>query len=201
MIDIGNISNPVLEFMYAYAILIGYSVHDSLRIIISPDCGATWQTLFYKGGNSLATAPANSNAFFPKNNQWSRETISLEGYAGNILIRFQNICSYESNLFIDDIHVGWATSSRELLSNTSIICVYPNPVDAKTTFDYNLTEPASVCLTIYNNLGQQLGVILNESQPAGKHHVQWDMEGLPAGIYYYRFLAGTEIGKGKMIKY
>ena len=201
MIDIGNMSNPVLEFMYAYAIHTGYSVHDSLRIIISPDCGATWQTLFYKGGTSLATAPASSNAFFPKSNQWSRETISLEGYAGNILIRFQNICGYESNLFIDDVHIGWATSSRELLSDTSIICVYPNPFDAKTTFEYNLVIPVSVSLKIYNNLGQQIGVITNESQSAGKHQVKWDTDGLPAGVYYYRFLAGTEIGKGKMIKY
>jgi flagellar hook assembly protein FlgD len=79
--------------------------------------------------------------------------------------------------------------------------VYPNPVDKKAIFEYNLAEPASVCLSIYNNLGQQIGIITNESQSAGKHRVQWNAEWLPTGVYYYRIQAGTEIGNGKMIKY
>jgi CubicO group peptidase (beta-lactamase class C family) len=200
MLDIGTLNNLTLDFTYAYAYLAGVNSYDSLKILISSDCGTTWQTLFYDGGYSLATAPAAWDAFFPKSNEWSQQTVSLAGYSGNVLIRFQDICGFANNLFIDDIHVGWPAGTSDLPSNASFIRVFPNPFNDHTRFEYTLDEPASVCLTVYNNLGQQVGIMVNEKQPEGKNRVQWNAEGLPVGMYYYRIQAGKQVGSGKLVK-
>jgi len=42
--------------------------------------------------------------------------------------------------------------------------------------------------------------LIHQKQPKGEQQVQWNAEGLPAGMYYYRIQAGDKIGGGKMVK-
>ena len=51
-------THPVLVFEYAYARYPGV-YEDSLQVMISGDCGITWQKLFDKGGVDLQTAPVH----------------------------------------------------------------------------------------------------------------------------------------------
>ncbi|HNS17051.1 MAG TPA: T9SS type A sorting domain-containing protein [Bacteroidales bacterium] len=68
----------------------------------------------------------------------------------------------------------------------SAVSSFPNPCSDYTLFEYKLPEPGEVSLTIFNHLGQQVAVLVKEEQACGKHQVQWDAEGVPAGMYYYR---------------
>jgi flagellar hook assembly protein FlgD len=73
-------------------------------------------------------------------------------------------------------------------SRQSAVSSYPNPFNKTTTVEYELEHDATVTLSIYNHLGQEVVVLVNETQLAGTHQVLWNAENLPAGIYFYRIL-------------
>jgi predicted outer membrane repeat protein len=86
-------------------------------------------------------------------------------------------------------------------SRQSAVGSYPNPFCDYTTFDYELEEPMTVTLTIFNHLGQQIEVLINEHQSAGTHQVRWNAEDLPAGVYFYRLssTANRQLSTGKIV--
>ncbi len=77
---------------------------------------------------------------------------------------------------------------------------YPNPFSNSTTLEYELEQSATVNLSIYNNLGQQVAVLVDGEQPKGRLQVRWEAEGLPAGIYYFRLTTdGCRLITGKLV--
>ena len=79
------------------------------------------------------------------------------------------------------------------------ISAYPNPFTTSTTIEYFLENPSDVTIIIYNSQGQVVERV-QERQGMGVQRVQWNAEGLPAGMYYYRLQAGERIGGAKMVK-
>jgi hypothetical protein len=67
---------------------------------------------------------------------------------------------------------------------------YPNPLRKSTTLEYELVEDGMVNLLIFNHLGQEVEMLVNEQQTKGKHQVQWNAEDLPEGVYFYRLTTG-----------
>jgi len=68
---------------------------------------------------------------------------------------------------------------------------YPNPFNPTTMIEYSLPEAGPVKIIIYNTLGEQVRVLVNEEQMAGKYSVEWnsrnDHQGvLPTGVYILR---------------
>jgi len=86
-------------------------------------------------------------------------------------------------------------SERYLLESYS---VSPNPFTTSTTFAYTLDKPSIVTIYIYNPQGQLIEKVEQE-QSKGEQQVQWNAEGLPSGMYYFRIRAGDKVGGGKMV--
>jgi hypothetical protein len=71
---------------------------------------------------------------------------------------------------------------------------YPNPFNPTTAISYQLPAPSGVegsavshvVLRVYDVLGREVAMILNEAQPPGKHTIHWDASGFPSGSYFYR---------------
>lgn len=74
---------------------------------------------------------------------------------------------------------------------------YPNPFNPVTTISYNLKQSGHVTLTVYDRLGREVKVLVDETQNAGTHTVDFNASNLPSGIYFYRikFLDHTEVRK------
>jgi hypothetical protein len=75
---------------------------------------------------------------------------------------------------------------------------FPNPFNPGTLIKYQLPEPASVSLTVYNILGQKVRTLVYPGlqQAAGAYQVEWDGRdnvGAKAagGVYFYRMEAKT----------
>jgi hypothetical protein len=66
------------------------------------------------------------------------------------------------------------------------LSIFPNPVNSLASIAYDLDEPSSVEIVIYNQLGQVVSKLYDGAKPAGKQLVSYDMSGLPAGVYYCR---------------
>jgi hypothetical protein len=68
---------------------------------------------------------------------------------------------------------------------------YPNPFNPTTTINYMLASTSKVVIKIYNILGQEIRVLVNEVQNAGQQSVVWNATNnhgttMASGVYFYR---------------
>ncbi|HOZ52433.1 MAG TPA: choice-of-anchor J domain-containing protein, partial [Chitinophagaceae bacterium] len=104
-LNFSSVTSLKLKFDIAYQVFSGYS--DSLAVLISTDCGATFTKLYQKGGSILSSAGSGGNNFVPSASEWRTDSISLNAYIGqpNVLLAFQNINGYGNKLYIDNINL------------------------------------------------------------------------------------------------
>lgn len=81
---------------------------------------------------------------------------------------------------------------------------YPNPFNPTTTISYQLEKNSDVLLTIYNQAGQKVRTLVQDTQGAGFQSIAWDGRddaGLPlsSGIYLYRLQADDRVQTKKMM--
>jgi len=79
---------------------------------------------------------------------------------------------------------------------------YPNPFNPSTTIKFSIPEGSQVSLKIYNSLGQEIKILVNQFMEAGIHNVNFNAVGLNSGMYFYRLDAGefTQVRKMTLIK-
>ena len=78
----------------------------------------------------------------------------------------------------------------------SLIGNSPNPFNPATQIAYDLNESSEIRLVIFNNLGQEVRVLVNEYQTAGQYRISWDGKdatgrGVASGLYLYRLSSGN----------
>jgi photosystem II stability/assembly factor-like uncharacterized protein len=76
---------------------------------------------------------------------------------------------------------------------------YPNPFNPATTIQYQLPTRAFVHLSVYNILGQEVQVIVNETQEPGNKSIRFNAGNLSSGMYFYRIMAGSFSDIKKMV--
>mgnify|MGYP005839787223 CR=1 FL=1 len=76
---------------------------------------------------------------------------------------------------------------------------YPNPFNSSTVVKYQLPVTGWVTIKIYDLLGQEVDVLVNETKQSGEHTAIWNAGNIPNGVYYYRLTAGIFTETRKMI--
>ena len=66
---------------------------------------------------------------------------------------------------------------------------YPNPFNPLTTIRYELPKTCHATLKIFDMLGREVAVLVDEQKPAGIYQVTFDAHSLSSGIYFYRLSA------------
>lgn len=71
---------------------------------------------------------------------------------------------------------------------------YPNPFNPTTTIQYALPRTSRVVLRVYDMLGQEVAVLKDDIQPAGRHDAVWNGKnsqghGVASGVYFYQLEA------------
>jgi hypothetical protein len=89
-------------------------------------------------------------------------------------------------------------SKSEALQN------YPNPFNPSTTISYKIQSQCRTTIKIYDLLGKEVAILVNEEKPAGKYEVVWNGKDnlgkrLTSGVYFYKLIAGTFIQTRKML--
>ena len=189
MLDLTSMPNPNLAFQLAYKLYTNPTTNpnfsDTLQVLISTDCGATYSSIYKKyGANNLTTTtPAWANsAFTPTTSQWRQEVISLSGYssATGAFIKFRNISDFENFLYIDDINIS-TTASINQQTAAQGINIYPNPsADGKFFVDIKKDEHSVQKLSVYDVLGNKVFEI-KENIPAGVYDM--NLVNLSSGTY------------------
>jgi hypothetical protein len=76
---------------------------------------------------------------------------------------------------------------------------YPNPFNPSTTISFQVPEKEFVTLKVFNILGKEVAVLVNEEKPAGKYEVEFTAKDLVSGVYFYKLEAESFVETKKMI--
>ncbi len=76
---------------------------------------------------------------------------------------------------------------------------YPNPFNPITEITYSIPHTGRVSLIVYDALGREVKVLVNNIQEPGRYTVSFVGGGLASGIYYYTISAGKYFETKKMI--
>jgi hypothetical protein len=134
------------------------------------------------------------------------DTYTIRAFAENTdTVTVENVVVLEDTLTVLDFELTYPVGvdgQLSVVSRQSSVVSYPNPFYDFITFEYDLENAGKIDLSIYNYIGQQVAVLVNEQQEKGRHHVQWNAGEMPAGIYFYRLAAGGQrSAMGKLVKY
>lgn len=78
---------------------------------------------------------------------------------------------------------------------------YPNPFNPNTIITYNIpSNNTNIKLIIYDALGKEIKILVNEKQGAGSYSVDFEATSLPSGVYFYILEAdGNFIDSKRMV--
>jgi enediyne biosynthesis protein E4 len=67
---------------------------------------------------------------------------------------------------------------------------YPNPFNPETTLSFVLERTSLATLKVFDQVGREVAMLLNEVRPSGNHSIEWNAQDVSSGVYYYRLTAG-----------
>ncbi len=183
----------------------------------------------YDGGNTWLSQqlPGTVYAFHMVNQStgwvdtWSYGDRLLKTTNGGINWRLQidlGLTGITEMKFIND-NTGWAVGSEGLVIKTtnggelvpikeiqsevpqsySLSQNYPNPFNPTTHFRIRIAEYGLVKLTVYDVLGKEIQVIVNQQLSPGTYEVGFDGSDLSSGVYFYTLSANVFAESRKMV--
>ncbi len=167
----------------------GFEIERGLSPTPSQREGAintAWQKIGFVEGKGTTTDL--SNYTFIDN----LESIS---YNGNVSYRIKQIdfdgtCTYSK---VISVNIGSTINDYSLSQN------YPNPFNPSTVINYSIKNNEHVILKIYNMIGQEVAILVNEVKQPGKYSVNFNAANLASGTYVYSLTAGKYSQVKKMI--
>jgi hypothetical protein len=86
---------------------------------------------------------------------------------------------------------------------------YPNPFNPETVISYQLAVNSKVSLKVYDILGKEVAILVNEEKSAGKYQVNFNTQRttnsafggkqLASGVYFYQLRAGQFVQTKKFV--
>ncbi|MFC6995988.1 M43 family zinc metalloprotease [Rufibacter roseus] len=201
-LDLTSRTSPILSFHLAYALYSPNGYSDTLEVLVSTDCGATYQRVYRKFDASLSTTtPAYTDVqFVPKAGQWRLEAVDLSAFtaATTAIIKFRHITDYENNLYLDDIKVdGGPLGIAEDLAKQAVK-VSPNPTSGVVQVES--PEALITEVQVLNAIGK---VVQAESYgQSKKRSLQLELHNHPNGVYLVRLLTdkGTVVRRIVLVR-
>lgn len=136
---------------------------------------------------------------------WKINTETLASNFGLILNRYEepgDLNQFLRGCIIDDDTFGIITNVEEdikILEEFYISQNYPNPFNPSTSIKYAIGSRQNVSIVIYDVLGNEVAVLVNEEKPAGEYEIRFNASTLVSGIYVYRLKTNGKIISKKMI--
>ena len=92
-----------------------------------------------------------------------------------------------------------ATPPVKIPTSYALGANYPNPFNPTTIISYQLPVAGIVCLTVYDLLGKEVAMLVDEKKEPGYYQVSFDGSGLASGVYFYRLQAGSFVETKKLL--
>jgi len=113
-----------------------------------------------------------------------------------------NITYYRIKVISSDGKINYSgvyTYNRNKISNFQLNQNYPNPFNPTTIISYYLPISTNVKLKIYNSLGEEIKVLVDNFQNKGYYEIEFNANNLSSGIYFYALETPNKIISKKML--
>ena len=95
--------------------------------------------------------------------------------------------------------IGIINKQNQKPESFSLSQNYPNPFNPTTNVKYQIAKSGNVKIIVYDFLGKEVTVLVNEYKPAGYYEVEFNASNLASGLYFYELKSGTFSETRKMI--
>lgn len=146
-------------------------------VFLSTDCCSSW-------------SPVNDG--LTTNNIWSlfiHENHLFAGSGGNGLYRRP----------LSEMITGVEQIEDHIPTKFQLFQNFPNPFNPSTIINYELSRHSFVTLKVFDILGRQVQVLVNQQQNAGKYSITFNAFNLPSGVYFYRLQSDSFVETKKFI--
>jgi len=218
----GNWFQSSRNFTSIYFIdsLVGYAVEEG-NVLKTTNKGNTWWQVS-ETPNSFANWTTNMS-FVDEANGWTWDYFDVyqtidsgrTWIKSNSINQIENV--FDGGLFMLNKDLGWAVGSGgyifkytsegissvkdvefNSLTNYSLFQNYPNPFNPLTKITYSIPQFSFVTLKVYEVLGNEIAILVNEEKPVGSYEVEFDGSELTSGVYFYRIQASDYVETKKM---
>ncbi|NIV04575.1 MAG: T9SS type A sorting domain-containing protein [Calditrichae bacterium] len=177
---------------------------------LSTDNGASWEersdglppdpynsSIIRVNGNLVSSVKFGGSGIFRSTN----EAMSWEDYGDGLpfLTSIEKLMTYNDKiiaatsdgLWQRDIITGVDSNDGNPAKTFALYQNYPNPFNPTTTIKFQTGDFGFVSLKIYDIVGREVAVLVNENLPAGSYEYEWDASGLRSGVYLYSLETGS----------
>lgn len=102
-------------------------------------------------------------------------------------------------LVIQYMTISGVVQTIEIPNTYKLYQNYPNPFNPVTKIKYGLPKNGNVKLTVYDELGKEVDVLVDGYRQANTYEEVFDATNLPSGVYYYRLDADGFSETKKMV--
>ncbi len=113
-------------------------------------------------------------------------TINNSNSPSNSISGYQSKCKDPSAIFDDELYVP---------KNFNPWQNYPNPFNPSTIIRYDIPENGHVKLSVYDILGREVAILVNEYTKVGRYEIEFQStvggRQLTSGVYFYRLVVSS----------
>ncbi len=170
----------------------------SIREISMRDSKTGWFTGMNNGPAYIAKTTDGGNTWIdetPSDERLGFESVAMINDTVGYLVGDDGRFYTTKNGGITSVDKDYPNSVKQF----SLSQNYPNPFNPTTVIRYELPKEAVVTIKLYDLLGCEVKILVNEEKPIGNYKVEFNGSNLASGIYFYTMQAGNFIETKKLI--
>jgi len=176
----------------AYTGIIANCNHDSMGNVV-PYYPSDKKFLFSSGANNFDIIPGESQKFV------IAQMIARGSSNLNSVTLLKILCENIRAFYEQNFPIGINQVSTEIPREYKLMQNYPNPFNPATNVKYQIAKTGFVSIKIYDVLGKEIEILINDKQDAGTYELTFDGSKLASGIYFYKISVGDFTQTRKMI--
>ncbi len=203
-------SNDAYAYKFLFHLLAGGLLDEPILLTEDVDSDNKVEFIILSGGQLHIFKSNGDNLYYLWYFQWNDDASGVNVYDFNSDWKKDIIVSKFS---VNDRGMGYAHSDiyratgmndvaedkdLKIPQNITLYQNYPNPFNPSTQIIYSLPKATNVTLKVYDILGREIALLVNERKQPGEYKVTWNAKGLPSGVYFSRIVAGDFIETKKM---
>ncbi len=160
------------------------------------DIDSTWNTYVWKITDTYRRVPSFEG--FAVGVIIGQSTVSMKAVVAIKTIKLwkNGVCYYQYS-FSGTTTV--AVETPTIPASFTLSQNYPNPFNPTTTIKYQVASREHIRLTVYDLLGREVAILVDEEKFTGTYEARFNASTLASGTYIYRLQAGHQVLTRKML--
>jgi len=180
-----------------------YTVSGNVSSMSAAASSLVSAIVYFKQGNTFRGYAFTNNAgnyianrLAPGSYEVIADCMGHTGQSANCVITNSNISNFN---FVLQSVIAVDPPGTEIPAAFTLGQNYPNPFNPVTNIEFAVPKAAFVKISVFDVLGKEIEVLVNENLNAGFHRTAWNASAYSSGIYFYRILSNDFSETKKMV--